>query len=508
MFDEVSRAWVNARKRSIETHVLKVKAIESLNSACKAVVQGMSSETVSAEPRLCMWRLRNIINNTILSFDDEALQLDSHLERLEALVDASDFDPIKLAVTQLQSWPYNPKMALLQELLEGGALEEPTLLWPRSRAFHPLGWPDEAVDRVLQKRFPERRISWVRHLGNDLEEAVGGLVVWNPPVWFMGDEEHALHRPFRLGLARITHVFSYVTQGPTEIRFPMEEPVFAEIRRALDAPAAPPIAQNLWSWDQANCRLESIEEMISADTNEPTEDWWTHEDLPGNAGDLVEALCILTDDMQLVHLQRGEVVRGNGKLMDCEDLAEGDLVAVALRSAELPRSTALEKAHELSATWKSALSHLLDSVGHELVREGLVSKGISAQTTQTLRNWAGPDTLAPQKVKTFMALLDVLHDLVGTEYELPGREERDELWRTIRTARSRQSVKGREIHQENMRILQKVLRRNPVHEPGVVDVEGCIWQMRVCRVSEVRLTEFPYNALNRFERLSNGDTCS
>jgi hypothetical protein len=505
MHDQIFRPWRNAVSISVEAHSIESSLIARVNSECKQLLTSFAVEDDRAV-RSLIWRLRNAINSTLLDFDHPALGLNDYLNQIDALV-SSGAEELQSSVDELLESSANPKRCFLDRVLKNENSPEPLLIWPRYRAGHPKSWPEEAVREFISDHYQGHDIHWVRHLREDMPGSVGTVFVWNPPLWRSGDDEFRLFRPFRLGFAERTILLRYFTQVKTELESPISESIFDHSEQVERVKQARNIKEQNWLWSSDKQIFEEHgreveDEVVSTDTVDL--DWWSTPDDLEIDDHMVEVLSIVTSDFERVNLPCGEIVLNDGRKIDWEDLQLDDLVAIPLRAHGLEAGTVYRHALTRARPWKSVLRDVLNELddGVELIRQGLKEKGVNPPIALTLRKWAddGPPA-APQAKKTFLALINVLDDLTNCDDRLPDEASRLKFWELVADARATQSKKGRKQYEEDMEKLQTLLKDNPVVSPSIVDVEGGVWQLRVCRVMEARAAEAPYSSLNQFREI-------
>lgn len=505
MLDQLFRPWRNAVSISVEANSIESSLIATANSQCEQLLTSSAVEDDRAI-RSLIWRLRNAINSTLLDFDHPALGLNGYLNQIDGLV-PSGAEGLQGSVDELLASSVNPKRCFFDRILEQEALPEPLLIWPRYRAGHPKSWPEEAVREFISDHYQGLDIHWVRHLRQDMPESVGTVFVWNPPRWRSGDDEFRLFRPLRLGFAQRTILLRYSTQVRIELESPVSDSIFDQSTQLERVEQAREIKEKSWLWNSSERSFEEQgkeveDEVESTDVVDP--DWWGASDDLEDDDHMVEVLSIVTSDFERVNLPCGEIVLNDGRKVDWEDLQLDDLVAIPLRAHGLEAGTAYSMALIRSEGWKSVLNEILEEIdgGVEFIRQGLREKGVEPPTGLTLRKWAtkGPPP-APQGKQTYLALMDVLNDLTCGDVRLPDERDRHEFWKLVVSARAMQSKKGRMQYENDMKKLQEVLKHNPVISPSIVDAEGGVWQLRVCRVMEARITEAPYSSLNQFRKI-------
>lgn len=505
MRDQIFRPWRNAVSISVEAHSIDSSLIARVNSECKQLLTSSAVEDDRAV-RSLIWRLRNAINSTLLDFDHPALGLNDYLNQIHGLASPGAVG-LQSSVDELLASPANPKRYFFDEVLEAQALPEPLLIWPRYRAGHPKSWPEESVREFISDHYQGLDIHWVRHLREDMPESVGTVLVWNPPLWRSGDDEFRLFRPFRLGFAERTIILRYSTQVRIELESPVSDSVFDHSEQLERVEQARRIKEKSWLWNSCERIFEDHgkeveDEVESTDIVDPA--WWGAPDDLEDDDHMVEVLSIVTSDFKRVNLPCGEIVLNDGKKIDWEDLQLDDLVAIPLRAHGLEAGTVYRQALTTARAWKAVLRDVLDELddGVELIRQGLKEKGVNPPIALTLKKWAddGPPA-APQARKTFFALMNVLGDLTNGDDRLPDEAGRLKFWELVAAARATQSKKGRKQYEEDMEKLQALLKDNPVVSPSIVDVEGGVWRLRVCRVMEARAAEAPYSSLNQFREI-------
>lgn len=501
------KAHMNTQKGGISTTEIDFQPVEEIARACSKIFESVDRED-DFQRRIAhdAWYLKSTAMLTVLPFDDERLNLEGLVRKLEqAISDVPEIsgpvNALRRSVDMLLRDPANPKRKqVLDQLKTVNTLEDPIGLVANLNGSSTPGWP---ADIHYVRDFDNLDATIIRTKKGIRDKFFSKIIIPGNPklvprkllfeLLYSGKSSKVLvicYRAERLWIPPLPQI-------PVDSLFSESHPRSTNIEaiNTIEVPSDSDVEQWVKDsfWNSIRAKYENATVNSDRDVNIRAR-FVLFADGSGaflpEDGRVVE----IADKFDLGH----EFDKGTDRLprKAVTDLEEGDLVMMRLTGSgdylDEVADSLIQQAGEghlrnRALEWKDLLIRILKRHGEGVVASKLRDLNVSLRSANYLWSWAGDAVMAPHDKATFMNLIRGMHELDPIVSEFNVEEYALAKWNDMELVKTYQLKAGVVIRSELVtRVRELIAKRQKIDTVQTIELLGVkAGKMGLLRVSDV-----------------------
>lgn len=501
------KAHMNTKKGGISTTEIDFQPVEEIARACSKIFESVDRED-DFQRRIAhdAWYLKSTAMLTVLPFDDERLNLNGLVRKLEQAVSdvpeiSGPVNALRRSVDMLLRDPANPKRKqVLDQLKTVNTLEDPIGLVANLNGSSTPGWP---ADIHYVRDFDNLDASIIRTKKGIRDKFFSQIIIPGNPklvprkilfdLLYSGKSSKVLvicYRAERLWIPPLPQI-------PVDSLFSESHPRITNIEaiNTIKVPSDSDVEQWVKDsfWNSIRAKYENATVNSDRDVNIRAR-FVLFADGSGaflpEDGRVVE----IAEKFDLGH----EFDKGTDRLprKAVADLEEGDLVMMRLSGSgdylDEVADSLIQQAGEghlrnRALEWKDLLIRTLKRHGEGVVASKLRDLNVSLRSANYLWSWAGDAVMAPHDKATFMNLIRGMHELDPIVSEFNVEEYALAKWNDMELVKTYQLKAGVVIRSELVtRVRELIAKRQKIDTVQTIELLGVkAGKMGLLRVSDV-----------------------
>jgi hypothetical protein len=498
---------MNTKKGGISTTEIDFQPVEEIARACSKIFESVDRED-DFQRRIAhdAWYLKSTAMLTVLPFDDERLNLDGLVRKLEQAVSdvpeiSGPVNALRRSVDMLLRDPVNPKRKqVLDQLKTVNTLEDPIALVANLNGSSTPGWP---ADIHYVKDFDNLDATIVRTKKGIRDKFFSLIIIPGNPklvprkllfeLLYSGKSSKVLvicYRAERLWIPPLPQI-------PVDSLFSESHPRSTNIEaiNTIEVPSDSDVEQWVKDsfWNSIRAKYENATVNSDRDVNIRAR-FVLFADGSG---------AFLPEDGRVVEIANKfdlghEFDKGTDRLprKAVTDLEEGDLVMMRLTGSgdylDEVADSLIQQAGEghlrnRALEWKDLLIRILKRHGEGVVASKLRDLNVSLRSANYLWSWAGDAVMAPNDKATFMNLIRGMHELDPIVSEFNVEEYALAKWNDMELVKTYQLKAGVVIRSELVtRVRELIAKRQKIDTVQTIELLGVkAGKMGLLRVSDV-----------------------